>query len=104
MKIRLLALVGLAIFFALPTIAQQTNTPDPKLREQILALAKKFDEAWNSNDAATVSALFTDDAMEVTNTGPIYGRDALQKNWVEVFKHIHMSDALSTVDRDSLTL
>jgi ketosteroid isomerase-like protein len=101
MKIRLLVLVGLAITFALPTFAQQTNTPDPKLREQIVALAKKFDEVWNSNDAATVSALFTDDAMEVTNTGPIYGRDALQKNWVELFKHIHMSDSLSTVDGDS---
>jgi hypothetical protein len=35
MKIRLLALVGLAISFALPTFAQQTNTPDPKLRDQI---------------------------------------------------------------------
>ncbi len=28
MKIRLLTLVGLAISFAVPTIAQQTNTPD----------------------------------------------------------------------------
>jgi len=102
MKIRLLlTLVGLAISFALPTFAQQTNTPDPKLREQILALAKKFDEAWNSNAAAAVSALFTDDAMEVTDTGPLYGRDALQKNWVELFKHIRISNSLSTVDQDS---
>jgi hypothetical protein len=33
MKIRLLgAFVGLAISLALPTFAQQTNTPDPQLR------------------------------------------------------------------------
>ena len=52
MKIRLLlTLVGLAINFAVPTFAQQTNTPDPQLREQRDALGKKIDEAWNNNDA-----------------------------------------------------
>jgi len=64
MKIRcLLALVGLAISFALPTFAQQTNTPDPQLREQLLALAKKFEDAWNNNDATALAALFTVDAV-----------------------------------------
>jgi hypothetical protein len=60
MKIRLLlALVGLAIIFALPTFAQQTNAPDPQLRERILALAKKFDDAFNNNDAGdSGSALY----------------------------------------------
>jgi len=43
MKIRLLlALVGLAISFALPTLAQQKDAPDPQLRQALLALAKKF--------------------------------------------------------------
>jgi hypothetical protein len=42
-KTRLLgALVGLAITFALPTFAQQTNAPNPQLREQMVALAKKI--------------------------------------------------------------
>jgi hypothetical protein len=36
MKMRLLgALVGLAISFALPTFAQQTNTPDPQMRSDL---------------------------------------------------------------------
>ena len=40
MKIRsLLALVGLAISFALPSFAQQTSTPDPQLRQQIVPLS-----------------------------------------------------------------
>jgi hypothetical protein len=39
MKTRsVVALVGLAISSALPTFAQQTNTPDPQLREQLVAL------------------------------------------------------------------
>jgi hypothetical protein len=43
MKIRfLLALVGLAISFALPTLAQQTSTPDPELRQKIIALTKNL--------------------------------------------------------------
>jgi hypothetical protein len=38
MKIRLaISLLGLAISFALPTYAQQTNTPDPKLRERFIS-------------------------------------------------------------------
>jgi hypothetical protein len=41
MKIPLLfALAGWAISFAVPSFAQQTNTPDPQLRQQLLALAK----------------------------------------------------------------
>jgi len=102
MKIRLsLTLAGLAIGFAVATFAQQQNTPDPILREQVLALAKKIDEAWNSNDAAALAALFTDDAIEVRDTGPIYGRDALQKNWADMYQQVHMSNHISTVDQYS---
>jgi hypothetical protein len=40
MKARLLlALVGLAISFALPAFTQQTNKPDRQLREQIVPLS-----------------------------------------------------------------
>ena len=100
MEIRLLlALVGLPISFALPTFAQQTNTPDPQLRQQFVALFKKFDEVWNRNDHAAWAALFTDDAIEVTDTGPIYGRDALEKNWANL--KLQFSDQVITVDQYS---
>ena len=62
MKIQLVALLGLAMSFALPSFAQQ-NTADPQLREQLLALAKKFEDAWNNNDAVALAALFTEDAV-----------------------------------------
>ena len=97
----LLALVGLAISFALPIVAQETTTPDPQLRQQLEAFAKKEDEAFNNNDAAAVAALFVDDAVMVTNRGPIYGREAIEKHLVDLFKHVHFSNHLIKVDQIS---
>jgi hypothetical protein len=66
MKVPLVvALVGLAISFALPTLAQQTNTPDSQLRQQIDALHKKESDAYNNGDAAAVAALYAEDAVLV---------------------------------------
>ena len=90
MKIRsLLALVGLAISFAVPTFAQQQNPPDPKLREQIVALFDKFTEAWNNNNAATLAALYTKDAVFCggEGSGPHYGREAIEKHYCPVISH-----------------
>jgi len=57
MKIRsLLALVGLAISFAMPALAQEQNTVDPEVRQQIEAALTKFDEAFNKNDATATAA------------------------------------------------
>ena len=96
MKIRLLALVGLAIGFALPTFAQQTNTPDPKLREAFATLLKKMDDGWVNSDAAALAALYTDDAVHVTfNEPPIYGREAIQKHFENDFKQLHFIKYLS---------
>jgi hypothetical protein len=42
MKIRFVAaLLGLANSFALPTFAQQTNTPDPQLRQRLITVIQK---------------------------------------------------------------
>jgi ketosteroid isomerase-like protein len=102
MKIRLLlTLVGLAISFAVPTFAQQTNTPDPQLREQHDALGKKFHEAWNNNDAAALAAFYAEDAVVVTNTGPIYGRDAIQKHYADLFQKLHFSNHIGKPDQYS---
>jgi hypothetical protein len=61
MKIRsIVTLVGLAISLALQAFAEQTNTPNPQLREALAAYDKKYDEAFNNNDAAAVAALYTE--------------------------------------------
>ena len=83
MKIRLVvSLVGLAISFALPTFAQQKETVDPQLIQKLDGTNKKFNEAINNHDPAATGALCTEDAIFLTNTGPVYGRKAVEK-WYE---------------------
>jgi len=97
MKIRLITtLIGLAISFAWPTLAQQTENPDPQLREALLALAKKFEDAWNNNDATALAALYTDDAVLIEASGPIYGREAIEKHYKDVMQNVHFSDNHTT--------
>jgi uncharacterized protein (TIGR02246 family) len=97
MKIlQIVILVGSALTFGLPALAQQTDTPDPQLRQELLLLAKKFQEAWNSNDATALAALYTKDAVEVTDQGPIHGREAIEKHFADLFKNVHFSDDHTT--------
>jgi uncharacterized protein (TIGR02246 family) len=99
MKIRLLAtLVGLAISFALPTFAQQTNAPDPQTSEKILAIGKAYEEAENNNDAAAIAALFTEDAVFVTDRGPANGRQAIEKWYTDLFKGWHPKNLIIKFD------
>ena len=85
MKIRLIvALVGLAISFALPTLAQEQNTVDPEVRQQIEAAHMKFVEAFNKHDAAAMAALFTFDAVQMLDWGEggtFSGQQAIEKHY-----------------------
>ena len=102
MKIRLLgALVGLVISFALPIFAQQKETVDPQTIEQLIAVGKKYDEAENNNDAASLAALFTEDAVFVTNTGPVYGQQAIEKWYTDDFHEWRHSNKLHKDDQNS---
>ena len=65
MKIRSVGiLVGLAISFAMPALAQVQNAVDPEVRQQIEAAFIKYYEAYNRYDATAVAALYTLDATE----------------------------------------
>jgi uncharacterized protein (TIGR02246 family) len=101
MKTRLFVLAGLAISFALPTFAQQTNAPDSQLRERLTTVIQKHAAAFNKNDAAAAAACFTDDAVLVTDKGPINGREAIEKWYADLFKNVQFSDHIITVDQDS---
>ena len=62
MKMRLLlALAGLTISFALPTIAQEKEEVNPK----ILAGIQANDDAFNKHDPAAIAALFSENAVLV---------------------------------------
>src|SRR5271166_925892 len=102
MKIRFLlalVLVGLAISFTLPTFAQQKDEVDPQIIEQFKVLGKKWAEAVDNNDAAAVAALYTEDAVDVGDTGPIYGREAIQKHWADAFQKMHFSNHFNKRDK-----
>ena len=102
MKIHLVvALIGLAISFALTAFAQQTNTPDPQQRQELLALIKKFDEAISNNDASALAALFTKDAVFLVDEGPFYGRENIMKHFADLFGKLHFSNWLTTADEYS---
>jgi ketosteroid isomerase-like protein len=102
MKMRLVvALAGLAIGFALPIFAQQTNKPDPQLRERLIACIKAHTDALDSNDAVAVAANFTEDAVNVEQDGPTFGREAIEKLWADRFQKVHFSNNQVTVDEDS---
>jgi ketosteroid isomerase-like protein len=72
------ALIGLAIGFALPCIAQEKNTVDPQVRQEIEAVLVKGDEVYNKGDAAAFASRYTEDANKRTSEGPLSGREAIE--------------------------
>jgi ketosteroid isomerase-like protein len=76
---------ALIIFVLLATsfdgFAQHSNTAtDPQVTQKIRVLSRAYDDAVNNNDAVTLAALFTEDAVLVSDRGPINGRKAIE-NW-----------------------
>jgi uncharacterized protein (TIGR02246 family) len=101
MKIRLLvALTVLAIDFAVPTLAQQNVTVDPKVVEQIRALAMRYAEAYNKHDPAGVATLFAERGIRVTSHGTFYGRPAVEKSFAKFdFQLWHTCNLFKRIDR-----
>jgi len=105
-------LVGLATGFTLPAYAQQKATVDPATTQQrdllgdvnaldeFGVLATKIDEAFNKNDAGALAALFTEDGVLVTPEGIFFGRQAIEKRYVELFQRWPVTS--STSQRDLL--
>ena len=77
------------------------KTPDPQLRQQLDAKSKKYDEAFNKNDAVALAAFFTEDAVLVNDSGPVYGRKAIEKSFVDFFQNWSVSDHVSKRDQYS---
>jgi ketosteroid isomerase-like protein len=102
MKIPLVvALTGLAISLAAPAFAQEKDAVDSQIRQQLDALGEKYDEAFNNGDAAALAATFTRDAVLVNDTGPVYGREAIEKYYADLFLKVHLSNWLTTIDQNS---
>jgi uncharacterized protein (TIGR02246 family) len=82
-------LAGLALGFAVPTIAQDQNTIDPEVRQQIQALFVKFDDSFNKNDVDAMTSFYTQDAAVVNERlsegGASVGRSAIEKMYTVEF-------------------
>jgi uncharacterized protein (TIGR02246 family) len=89
MKMRLLcAIAALAIGLATPALAQLQNTVDPEVRQQIEAVTKRMEEAFNKHDAAAYAAFYTEFAIDVWSfqaEGAADGLPAIKKKYEAVF-------------------
>ena len=86
MKMPLLIIIaGLAIGFAVPALAQEKDSVDPEVRQQIEAELMKYDDAFNKHDAVAIADLFAPDAVEVfgweSEGGAVFGQQAIQKRY-----------------------
>jgi uncharacterized protein (TIGR02246 family) len=103
MNIRLpLALAGFALGLVLPTFAEQKNTADQKVEQQIRALAQEYDDAINRHDAVAVAALFTQDGVGQIPESKVsagHGRQGIEKAYAHWFKGWQVTNYFTTVDR-----
>jgi ketosteroid isomerase-like protein len=72
-------------------LSNKQSPPDPQLRQQVVAFVKKFDDASNNNDAANPGRALQEDTVEVMGKGPIYGREAIEKHYADMFQKMHFS-------------
>jgi hypothetical protein len=85
MKIHsLLALVGLAISFALPAFAQQTNAPDPQLHQQILPLSVigRWSQTFKGQNFGSVQLDSYTSSIAVREVGVLKKRMLMGLNWL----------------------
>ena len=82
MRIRLiLTLAGLAVGIAVPVLAQEKDTVNPEVRQQIEAVLRKHEEAYNEYDAAAFAAGFTQYAVELSQGGMARGREEIEQRY-----------------------
>ncbi len=72
-----IAAIGMVAGLATAALAQSGSTSGNE--QQIADIGKKWEDAYNRKDAASVAALYTANCAEVTTDGITQGRDAVQK-------------------------
>jgi hypothetical protein len=98
----LFPLATLAIGLAAPVLAQQEETiVDAQTIQQLHAIGSKSDEAFKKGDAAARAALFTEDAILLGPSGPIKGRQAIEKYYTDLFQKVHFIENVTKYDKDS---
>ena len=80
------------------------KTLDSQLIHKLDAITNKYVEATNNHDAAAIGALYTDDAIFVTDTGPLYGSQAIEKWHMDLFNGWQPKNRTTTIDPDSVRM
>ena len=96
----ILTLAALAVGVAVPALAQEQNTVDPQVREQIEAVTKRMEEAYNKHDAAAYAAFCTQDAIDVWSMfsdGAAVGLPAIVKRYEAEFASYPALQSLKVV-------
>ena len=88
-KSGIVAILGLAITYALPSFAQQSDVADFQTTKSFFKSFGTYDQTFNNNDAAAIAAYYTSNAVLVTPEGPIQGREAIQKWYADLFERLH---------------
>ena len=94
-----LTISALAIGLSVSALAQQKDTADSQLAKQLEASGRTSDEGFNKGDAATIAALFTQDAVLILQDGPVYGKPAIEKWLEDVFQNVRFSNHLTKADQ-----
>jgi ketosteroid isomerase-like protein len=107
----IVALTRLAIWkenFCTNAIVRQPQnetmkTSDSQLRQELLeTIYKPYENSFNQNNATAVAALYTEDALLwPPERGPVYGREAIEKYYADLFREYDASDCVIRPDRDS---
>jgi uncharacterized protein (TIGR02246 family) len=75
------------------------DTTDPKTAQEIRAVTLKHAEFYNKHNATAYATFFTEDAVQVTPEGIIYGRQAIEKKHADLFQQWRPTDYVVTVDQ-----
>ena len=75
------------------------DTADPQTAQEVRAFSKKYSEAFNKHHASAQAALFTEDAVFVTPEGMVLGRQAIEKQYADIFQQLHPTNHIRTVDQ-----
>lgn len=78
---------------------QQIDTADPKTVQELRAFTVKHSEAYTKHDATAYATFFTEDAVQVTAEGMVYGRQAIEKKHAELFEQWHPTNYVVKVEQ-----
>jgi len=76
----------------------QTNTPDPALVKAAAHSCQVYDNVYNNNDPEALANLSTEDAVFVTDRGPVNDRPAIEKLYTDLYKGWHPKNHITKFD------